>query len=194
MRRAACLVLAATLAGCAVSPVAPTVAPDPDTLTAWTASGRMALAANGEGGSGSFTWQQRSAEATLSLRGPLGAGAVEVVTDGHTLAVTDAEGRHLGDERARATLRQRLGTDLPLGELRYWMLGVAAPGSAASVADAATAPRRVIEQSGWRIDYDTFRAAAGYSVPERFTATQGGVRLKVIVDDWRIDGSPEPRP
>jgi outer membrane lipoprotein LolB len=150
----------------------------------------MALAANGEGGSGSFTWRQRSAEATLSLRGPLGAGAIEVVTDGRTLAVTDAEGRHLGDERAQAMLRQRLGTELPLNELRFWMLGVAAPGSAASVADAATAPRRVIEQSGWRIDYDSFQAAAGYSVPERFTATQGAVRLKVIVDDWRIEGAP----
>ena len=190
MRCAACLLLAATLAGCAVAPVAPTVVPDPDRLPAWTASGRMALAANGEGGSGSFTWRQRSAEATLSLRGPLGAGAIEVVTDGRTLAVTDAEGRHVGDERAQAMLRQRLGTELPLNELRFWMLGVAAPGSAASVADAATAPRRVIEQSGWRIDYDSFQAAAGYSVPERFTATQGAVRLKVIVDDWRIDGAP----
>ena len=190
MRRAACFLLAATLAGCAVAPVAPTVVPDPDRLPAWTASGRMALAANGEGGSGSFTWRQRSAEATLSLRGPLGAGAIEVVTDGRTLAVTDAEGRHVGDERAQAMLRQRLGTELPLNELRFWMLGVAAPGSAANVADAATAPRRVIEQSGWRIDYDSFQAAAGYSVPERFTATQGAVRLKVIVDDWRIDGAP----
>ena len=195
MRRAACLVLAAMLAGCAVTPVAPIVAPDPDKLpAAWAATGRMALAANGEGGSGSFTWQQRSAEATLSLRGPFGAGAIEVVTDGRTLAVTDGEGRHLGDERAQAILRQRLGTDLPLGELRFWMLGVAAPGSAASVSDAATAPRRVIEQSGWRVDYDTFQTAAGYSVPERFTATQGGVRLKVIVDNWRIDGEPGPQP
>ena len=194
MRRAACFVLAATLAGCAVSPVAPPVAPDPEKLQAWTATGRMALAANGEGGSGSFTWQQRSDEATLSLRGPLGAGAIEVVTDGRTLAVTDAEGRHVGDERAQAMLRQRLGTDLPLGELRFWMLGVAAPGSTASVADAASAPRRVIEQSGWRIDYDTFQPAAGYSVPARFTATQGGVRLRVVVDDWRIDGAPGTAP
>jgi outer membrane biogenesis lipoprotein LolB len=53
------------------------------------------------------------------------------------------------------------------------------------VAEAPIAPLRVIEQSGWRIGYDTFTAAAGVSLPERFTATQGAVRLKVVVDDWK---------
>jgi outer membrane lipoprotein LolB len=113
-----------------------------------------------------------------------------VTTDGQTLAVTDAEGRHLGNNEAQGLLRQRLGMDLPLAELRYWMLGVAAPGSPANVADAAQAPRRVIEQSGWRIDYDTFQSASGLSLPQRFSATQGDVRLKVVVDDWVLGGAP----
>ena len=187
IRRAGWLVLAVALAGCAVAPVAPpSVPPDPELLQQWTASGRMALAAHGEGGSGSFTWEQRSAGTTLSLRGPLGAGAMQVTTDGQALEVTDAEGRHLGNDQAQGLLRQRLGMVLPLAELRYWMLGVAAPGSPANVADAAQAPRRVIEQSGWRIDYDTFQSASGLSLPQRFSATQGDVRLKVMVDGWQV--------
>jgi outer membrane lipoprotein LolB len=185
--RAAWLVLAAACGGCAVAPVAPLApSPDPESFQYWTASGRLALAANGEGGGGSFTWGQQGAESTLSIRGPLGAGAMQVITDGQSLIVTDAEGRHLGTEQASALLRRRLGTDLPLAELRYWMLGVPSPASPSSVSDATVAPVRVIEQSGWRIGYDMFTASGGVSLPERFTATQGGVRLKVVVDNWQV--------
>ena len=138
MRRGAWLLLATALAGCVTLPVAPpSTLLDPAQLQSWTASGRMAIAANGEGGSGAFTWQQRGLDSTLDLRGPLGAGAMQVTTDGRSMAVTDAEGRHLGDEQAQGLLRQRLGADLPLADLRYWMLGVASPGSPALVQDAA---------------------------------------------------------
>jgi outer membrane lipoprotein LolB len=188
-------VLAAACGGCAVAPLAPqSPPPDPESLQYWSASGRLALAANGEGGSGSFTWGQQGAQSTLSIRGPLGAGAMQVTTDGQSLTVTDAEGRHLDTEQASALLRRRLGADLPLGELRYWMLGVPSPGSPSSVADATVAPMRVIEQSGWRIGYDVFTASGGVSLPERFTATQGGIRLKVIVDDWQVAIAPGPQP
>jgi len=188
-------VLAAACGGCAVAPVAPpSPSPDPESFQYWTASGRIALAANGEGGSGSFTWGQQGAQSTLSIHGPLGAGAMQVTTDGQSLVVTDAEGRHLGEEQANALLRRRLGTDLPLAELRYWMLGVPAPGSPSSVSDADVAPVRVIEQSGWRIGYAMFTASGGVSLPERFTATQGAVRLKVVVDDWQVTVAPGRQP
>jgi outer membrane lipoprotein LolB len=163
---------------------------DPGSFQHWTASGRLALAANGEGGSGSFSWQQHGAETTLSIRGPLGAGGMQVTTDGRSLVVIDAEGRHLDTEQAGVLLRRRLGTDLPLADLRYWMLGVPAPGSPSSVVDAAAPPMRVIEQSGWRIGYDAFTAAGGVALPGRFAATQGGVRLKVVVDDWQVAAAP----
>ena len=66
------------------------------------------------------------------------------------------------------------------------MLGVPAPDAPASVADAVTAPLRVIEQAEWRIGYDTFTPVRGVSLPARFTATREGVRLKVMVDEWQV--------
>ena len=190
-RRAGWLVLAAACGGCAVAPVAPPSSPpDPEAFQHWTASGRLALAANGEGGSGSFTWGQQGAETTLSIRGPLGAGAMQVTTDGRSLIVTDAEGRHLDSEQAGALLRRRLGDRPAARRAALLDAGRASPGSPSSVADAAVAPVRVIEQSGWRIGYDTFTATGGVSLPERFTATQGTVRLKVVVDDWQVAAAP----
>ena len=188
MRRTAAVVFMVALGGCAVTPVAPPpfVPADPSAYTAWTASGRLALAANGEGGSGSFTWEQQAGLTTISLRGPLGAGAMRVTADGDRLSVTDGAGRSLGTEQTKVLLRDRLGADLPWSSLRYWMLGVPAPDGPSRVEDAGTAPLRVIEQAGWRIGYDAFQPTQGASLPARFTATREGVRLKVTVDEWQV--------
>jgi outer membrane lipoprotein LolB len=113
--------------------------------------------------------------------------------------VADGAGRSVDAEAARAELQARLGAELPWVSLRYWMLGVPAPDQPAEVTDAAAAPWRVIEQAGWRIGYDAFTTATGFTLPQRFTATRGDVRVRVIVDDWslrpaRSGAAPTPDP
>lgn len=187
MTRFTWAVLAAlTLAGCAVAPRAPEsgAIPDPGSLRQWTASGRMAIAAGTDGGSGSFTWMQDDAETRLDLRGPLGTGAVRLVVTPGSLSLADGAGQTLDAEAARAELRSRLGADLPWNQLRYWMLGLADPGEAAIVREADSTPWRVIEQSGWRLAYQSFATVQGVNLPERFSAERESVRVRVIVDVW----------
>jgi outer membrane lipoprotein LolB len=177
-----------TLAGCATPSRAPEsdARPDPGVLREWSASGRLALSAGGEGGSGAFEWEQRDDTSQLDLRGPFGTGAVRIVSTPGSLSMADGAGRSLDAASARAELQARLGADLPWASLRYWMLGLPAPGHPAEVTDAAAAPWRVIEQSGWRIGYDAFTTSTGMSLPQRFTATQGEVRVRVVVDAWSV--------
>lgn len=179
-------VAALALAGCATTPRAPQagVTPDAEQLQQWTATGRMAIAAADQGGSGSFAWRQDGAISELDLRGPLGAGGARLVVTPDTVTFADGSGRSLDSEAARTELRARLGADLPWAQLRYWMLGLPAPGEDAAVQDAAAAPWRVIEQSGWRLAYDAFVTVQGLSLPQRFTAERAPVRVKVIVDGW----------
>ena len=186
MRRAWAVVAALSLAGCAAVPRAPVggAAPDPAALRQWSASGRMAIASGNDGGSGAFDWSQAEATTRLDLRGPLGAGAVRLLVTPESLLLEDGAGRQLDAAAARAELQARLGADLPWAYLRYWMLGLAAPGEPASVQEAGAAPWRVIEQSGWRLAYDSFGEVRGLSLPKRFSAERGAVRVRVIVDVW----------
>jgi outer membrane lipoprotein LolB len=189
------LVLLGVLAGCATQAPIPTsgALPDPAAWRHWTAGGRLALSTGEQGGSGSFVWNQDGQTSRLDLRGPLGAGALQVVVGPDGLALADGSGRQLDAEAARSALKARLGADLPWSSLSYWMLGVPAPGAAATVDDPDAGQRRVIEQSGWRIDYDAYTAAHGTMLPRRFTATREGVRVKVIVDNWALP-APGARP
>lgn len=180
-------VVALALAGCVAPPRPPESAtrPDPDVLTQWSASGRMAIAAGTDGGSGSFDWAQDGTTSRLDLRGPLGAGAVRLVVTPEALSLADGSGRVLDAGAARADLQGRLGADLPWDHLRYWLLGVPAPGVEATVRDQDAAPWRVIEQAGWRLAYDSFEVVGGLSLPKRLTAERDSVRVRVIVDAWR---------
>ena len=181
----ACAVLAA---GCATTPAGSPAAPktaDPAQLSQWMAKGRIALSAQGEGGSGSFVWQQRSERTELTVRGPLGAGGLALVTDGVSIELADGAGQPFDGEAARVELERRLGVKLPLAELRYWMLGVPAPepsGSGPVQASTGSVPGFV--QRGWVISYEELKPQAGWSLPARLTATTSGARVKIVVDDW----------
>jgi outer membrane lipoprotein LolB len=128
------------------------------------------------------------------LRGPLGAGSLEIASDGERISVTDAAGQVLGAD-ARSTLRSRLGADLPLSSLRYWMIGLPDPASTARVIESEATPLRIIEQRGWTIAYDAFTSTDGFALPARVTATSGNVRLRLAVSDWTdLRAAPEGPP
>jgi outer membrane lipoprotein LolB len=184
------LAMAALLAGCATTRTAVPAgarAPDPDRFTQWTARGRIALAAQGEGGSGSFVWQQRSERTELALRGPLGAGGLQLTMDGEALELADPGGAPLDGDAARAELERRLGARLPLAEMRYWLLGLPAP---ADVADGpvqlATGAMPGFVQAGWVVSYDALGAQGEWTLPARLTATSGSARVRIVIDDWTV--------
>jgi outer membrane lipoprotein LolB len=184
------LAAAALAAGCVTAPTAGPAgarAPDPEQFTQWTARGRIALAAPGEGGSGSFVWQQRSERTELTLRGPLGAGGLQLTLDGTSLELADPAGRRLDGDAARAELERRLGVPLPLAELRYWLLGLPAPaGVAAGPVQPATGSVPGFVQAGWVVSYDALGAQGDWTLPARLTAVSGGTRVRVVIDDWTV--------
>jgi outer membrane lipoprotein LolB len=190
-------VAALLLAGCATPPRPSVESPPPvDAAVAesWVAQGRMAVAVEGQGGSGAFTWRQDSARSELAVRGPLGVGAFNVTVAGDEFSVTDGQGVTLSGDDARRQVQARLGADLPLASMRYWMLGLPAPSPPAQVQDSGTAPVRVLEQDGWQIAYDAFGRFGDLTAPTRLTATGPSVRLKLVFDSWQLapaaDASP----
>jgi outer membrane lipoprotein LolB len=182
------LATALLASGCATTPrEAPggQRAADPAELTQWTARGRLALVARGEGGSGSFAWDQRSDRTELALRGPLGAGGLQLVSDGDTFELTDSSGRPLDGEAARSELERRLGARLPLAELRYWLLGVPAPRhGGGDPVQLATGAVPGFVQGGWVVSFEEFKPQGSWTLPVRLTATTSGVRVRIVVDDW----------
>ena len=193
---AAAMAALGLLAGCKTAP--PATVPGPGAGAPWPEqraalerldrygmNGRVAVAANGQGFSASLRYQQLPRRSSLALDGPLGIGGLRVVLDGQELEIATSRGDKLDGEAARAELERRLGFALPLAELRWWLLGIPAPGDASVNQDEGGGEIHGFTQSGWQVSIGTRAAGLGFSLPQRLTAEREGARLKLLVEQWR---------
>jgi outer membrane lipoprotein LolB len=187
------------LAGCrTVPPPAPPVAgPGADapwaeqyaalaTLTDYALTGRVAVAANGQGFSANLRYRQQQQRAELALDGPMGIGGMRMQFDQQRLSVTNSRGQTLDGPAARAEIESRLGFELPLAELRWWLLGLPAPGMPAEKHEqGAGGAITDFQQNGWHVSIDSRAPGLGFSLPARLTAQRDGARMKLLVENWQ---------
>src|ERR1044072_463014 len=92
------------------------------TLENYALAGRVAVAANGQGFSANLRYRQQQQHSDLALDGPMGIGGMRMEFDDRALSVTNSRGEKLDGAAARAEIEHRLGFELPLIELRWWLL------------------------------------------------------------------------
>ena len=125
----------------------------------------------------------------MQIRGPVGVGSVRLELHGDpsspALTLETADGRKLESTAAWDELEARLGAPVPAGNLRYWMLGLAAPGEHQW---HEPGPDGVVtlEQGGWRIDYQRYSTEPGARVPVKISASNGAARVRIVVDRWQL--------
>jgi outer membrane lipoprotein LolB len=146
--------------------------------------GRVAVATGSEGFNARLRWTQDGKQTRMSLDGPLGAGGVQVTSDGSNVSIVTSRGDRLNSDAARAELASRLGFDPPLGSLRYWILGVPEPGHPAEELLDSQQRLATLQQDGWQIQYTDYTSVGGEWLPSKLTLQREGVRLRVVVDGW----------
>ena len=115
-------------------------------------------------------------------RSPFGGRSVSAVCDRMHLQLGD--GRELHSEAAWAELEARLGAPVPAANLRYWLLGLAAPGAHEWLErDEHSA---VLLQDGWRIEFLEYTVVNGQRTPSRMNATHGPARIRLVIQKWRL--------
>jgi outer membrane lipoprotein LolB len=201
-RVAACVLVLVMLASCRTVPTRTVTGPGADApwpaqraalanLDGYSLDGRVAVAANGQGFSASLRYTQALGRSQFSLEGPLGIGGLRVQAEGDDLEIETSRGDKLDGPEARAELERRLGFALPIEQLRWWLLGIPAPGES-SVNAADDGEIRDFTQDGWRVDIASRAPGIGFSLPQRLTAQRAGAesgpegaRIKLLVERWR---------
>ena len=155
-------------------------------LEAFELRGRVAVAAGESGFNASLRWTQRGATARVDLAAPLGIGAAHIAQDGEQLVVTTSRGVRLAGAEAGAEIEREFGFQPPFASLRYWLLGAADPASPAEETLDGEQRLAHLVQDGWRIDYADYQVAAGQWLPRRVTLRRAAVRVRLLVQAWRL--------
>jgi outer membrane lipoprotein LolB len=146
----------------------------------WHLDGRVAAAIGTQGWQASLSWEQTPDTSVLHLAGPLGVGAQLLKLTPTGLYVNGAP----AGDAVLAQLQDRVGFELPLAQLRYWLLGVPQPGSPFTVTRDDRDCAQQLSQAGWVIGYDRYMQSAANLLPQHLVLTRDTVRVRIVVDHW----------
>lgn len=179
----------AVLAGCATTQrVRPAASFQPwerrlvalQSAAAWQLDGRAAVALGKQGWQASLDWRQHGADSELHLAGPFGVGALTIQLSSAGVSLNGAP----PSDAVVAQLQERLGFDLPLGNLRYWLLGIPDPALPFELERNAQDRAAHLSQAGWNIAYEDYLPSAGDLLPKRLVLTRADARVRIAVDHW----------
>ena len=187
MRRALTLIGCCALAACATTR---TVAPpstqwqqrvgELQSANDWQLDGRAAVALGQQGWQAALTWRQADDAAEVHLSGPFGIGALVLKQTPEGLSLNGAP----PSDAVLSQVQEKLGFDLPIENLHYWLLGVPNPKSTFDLSRNDQDRAQILNQAGWSITYDRYMPAAGDLLPARLVLTAGDVRVRIVIDHW----------
>lgn len=180
------LLTAALLSACVTTPQplsGNSTAGSVSELRDWQARGRIGINAAQQSGSGSFAWAQAEEHSAVQLRGPAGFGAVDIDLQATQLRIIGSDGVAYDADAALEQMQVLLGAPLPVAALRFWLLGLAAPGDARWL-DAAHSE---LEQNGWHITYETWTARGMLRLPLRMALQRAEVRMRIVIQQWTLN-------
>ncbi|WP_200179334.1 lipoprotein insertase outer membrane protein LolB [Ectothiorhodospira mobilis] len=186
------------LVACAVSPPQPPVADaerawrdrvaELSGRDEWRLQGRLALAVGEERWNAHMRWDQRDTAYDIRVFGPFGRQAARLQGDKDGVVLHTRGGETHRARDVDGLVYHALGWRLPVSGLRYWVLGIPAPRSEPEdrVLDAAGRASR-LRQAGWTVRYQGYDEARRPALPERMTLEYEEIRLRLVMDDWRMD-------
>lgn len=132
---------------------------------------------------GTLTWNQQAENFDMRVQGPFGIGAAAITGRGRDVEIRTGKGTFRTSD-PEGDLKNKLGWTFPLSHLRYWVLGVPAPGAKPELEYDRDGLLESLEQDGWTVSYNEYQEAGAFELPRKFEVTNDDVRIKVVVDTW----------
>jgi outer membrane lipoprotein LolB len=152
-------------------------------IKSWHLEGRLAVIAPNDSWSASIDWGHLPDVEMIKLSGPLGQGAVAIELNPESVTIDRGSGNIQTSHQPQKFISQQLGLDVPLESLRFWAIGLPESGSEF---------QKTVDgfiQNGWLIAYKEMQHAGNEILPRKMAVSKNNMRLKLIIDQWKLNGS-----
>ncbi len=184
------LLIAYGLGGCApfvgrgISPRSTEVRQQLYAIKNWTLDGRIAVKAGKEGWNANLFWEHDGGQERLRIYGPFSQGAVSIILQNHMVYIDEGNGIVTSSRDPDDLLKKRLGFSVPLGSLRFWVLGLPAPDMEYRAELDDKGGLKGFEQQAWVLGFENFENVGNFVMPQKMTIQGNQVRLRLVVDEW----------
>ncbi|UCH48353.1 MAG: outer membrane lipoprotein LolB [Betaproteobacteria bacterium] len=176
--------LLALLVACATQPpvAPPTVAPQVDRFEL---SGRVAVKLDGRGHSARLRWLHDVDSDAIWLYSPVGSTIATLVANEEIATLVTSKKETFQSTDVQSLTRDVLGWDLPLGGLKYWVLGRVDPDAPVEQIewDGQQRIKRLV-QDGWDIEFAGY--AKNSTLPASIVLRFADLRMRLLIDRWDV--------
>lgn len=157
-------------------------------LRDWSLSGRLAIISDHEGWQVTINWRQKLQDYSILLIAPLGQGSLKLNGNASSVTLQTDDGESMTDTDPGALLYNQFGWRVPVSSLRYWVLGIPAPGKREEELDQYGRLTHLL-QHGWDIRFLDYASQQGYELPGRVFVTNHQAKVKLVINNWELNTS-----
>ena len=152
----------------------------------WTLEGHLAVSDGHDGGSGSLRWVQDGERYDFELRAPITGKSFRLSGGPGGALLEGIEGGPLRGTDAEALMRKALGWEVPLDDLRAWVLGLRAAGAQAELRFGEHDLPSLLTQDGWTVDYRAWDEARQPPLPTKVYAAKPPYKVRLSIESWQF--------
>ncbi|MEG3128216.1 lipoprotein insertase outer membrane protein LolB [Pantoea cypripedii] len=136
-----------------------------------------------------FNWQQTAADRyRLLLTNPLGSTELQLDAQGSVVQIVDNKGKRYVSNDAEKMISQLTGMDIPLANLRQWMMGLPGDASDYQLNDQYQLQSLNYSRNGqqWKVTISDYDSKVTPPLPANLELSEGGQRIKLRMDSWTV--------
>lgn len=152
----------------------------------WALQGRLGVSNGRDGGSGSFSWTQDGDHYVFELRAPITGKSFRLSGGPAGALLEGLDGGPLHGVDAETLMHKALGWEVPLRDLRAWVLGLRADSGPAELSFGANRLPALLQQDGWSVDYRAWDESHQPPLPSKMYAARPPYKVRLSIESWQF--------